>query len=102
MAANGFPVAPVGLPYTQTPVTLTANQAAGTDPILAANPNRQGLKLVVPADPIFGDGVGGGVRKGDDALRTKLNEGIKGVRDSGKYNEIAKKYFDFDVYGAGS
>lgn len=50
MAANGFPVAPVGLPYTQTPVTLTANQAAGTDPILAANPNRQGLKLVVPAD----------------------------------------------------
>ena len=60
------------------------------------------VKLVVPADPIFGDGVGGGVRKGDDALRTKLNEGIKGVRDSGKYNEIAKKYFDFDVYGAGS
>jgi polar amino acid transport system substrate-binding protein len=60
------------------------------------------VKLVVPEDPIFGTGVGGGVRKGDDALRTKLNAGIKGIRDAGKYNELAKKYFDFDVYGAGS
>jgi polar amino acid transport system substrate-binding protein len=60
------------------------------------------VKLVVPEDPIFGTGVGGGVRKGDDALRTKLNAGIKGIRDSGKYDELAKKYFDFDVYGAGS
>ena len=24
------------------------------------------------------------------------------VRDSGVYNTIAKKYFDFDIYGAGS
>ena len=27
------------------------------------------------------------------------NAGIKAIRDNGKYAEITKKYFDFDVYG---
>lgn len=49
-------------------------------------------------DAILGAGVGGGVRKGDDALREKLNAAIKAVRASGKYAEFSKKYFDYDPY----
>jgi len=31
-----------------------------------------------------------------------LNAAIKSVLQSGKYDEIAKKYFDFDIYGGSS
>jgi polar amino acid transport system substrate-binding protein len=54
----------------------------------------------VKDDPaILGSGVGGGLRKDDQALRDKLNTAIAAVRASGKYDEISKKYFDFDLYG---
>jgi polar amino acid transport system substrate-binding protein len=58
------------------------------------------VKATVPSDPIFGDGVGGGLRKDDNALRERLNEALKAVRASGKYDEITKKYFDFNIYGS--
>lgn len=54
----------------------------------------------VADDPvILGTGIGGGIRKGDTELAEKLNGAIKAVRASGKYDEISKKYFDFDPYG---
>lgn len=53
---------------------------------------------VAPDDAVLGPGVGAGIRKGD-ALKDKINAGIKALRDNGKYAEITKKYFDFDVYG---
>ena len=39
------------------------------------------------------------LRKEDTELLAKVNAGIKALLDSGKYDEIAKKYFDFDIYG---
>src|SRR5262249_38824690 len=60
------------------------------------------IKAKLPDDPTLGEGIGGGVRKTDTALRDKLNAAIKSVRQSGKYDEIAKKYFDFDIYGGSS
>ena len=48
---------------------------------------------------ILGPGVGAGLRKEDTELKGKLNAAIKAIRDNGKYAEITKKYFDFDVYG---
>lgn len=48
---------------------------------------------------ILGLGVGAGVRQGDAELKDKLNAAIKALRDNGKYAEISKKYFDFDIYG---
>ena len=54
----------------------------------------------VKEDPeVLGPGVGGGVRKDDTALREKLNAAIKKVRESGEYDKLTKKYFDFDIYG---
>jgi lysine-arginine-ornithine-binding protein len=51
-------------------------------------------------DPEYhGEGVGIGVRKGEDELREELNGAIAAIRDSGKYDEIASQYFDFDIYG---
>ena len=55
----------------------------------------------VADDPeILGAGVSGGVRKDDAELKAKLNAAIAAVRASGKYDEITKKYFSFDIYGA--
>jgi polar amino acid transport system substrate-binding protein len=54
----------------------------------------------VKDDPaILGSGIGGGLRKEDQALLEKLNAAISAVRANGKYAEISKKYFDFDPYG---
>ena len=55
---------------------------------------------VAPDDAVLGPGVGAGVRKGDTELAGKINAAIKALRENGKYAEITKKYFDFDVYGA--
>ncbi|WP_244506707.1 MULTISPECIES: transporter substrate-binding domain-containing protein [unclassified Phyllobacterium] len=48
---------------------------------------------------ILGPGVGVGLRKGDTELKDKINAAIKAIRSDGKYDEISKKYFNFDIYG---
>jgi len=54
----------------------------------------------VKDDPaILGLGVGVGLRKGDTALKDKINAAIKAIRADGTYDKISKKYFDFDIYG---
>ncbi|TPI20498.1 MULTISPECIES: transporter substrate-binding domain-containing protein [unclassified Mesorhizobium] len=55
--------------------------------------------MVTPDDEVLGPGVGAGIRKEDTALKEKFNAGIKAIRANGKYDEISKKYFDFDIYG---
>ncbi|MEQ1941239.1 transporter substrate-binding domain-containing protein [Mesorhizobium sp. VNQ89] len=58
------------------------------------------LKGYVAEDlEILGPGVGAGVRKDDTATKDRLNAAIKAIRDNGKYAEITKKYFTFDIYG---
>lgn len=52
-----------------------------------------------PDIEILGPGVGIGLRKGDDALREKMNTAIKTIRDNGEYEALAKKYFTYDVFG---
>ena len=66
---------------------------------LEANPDYE-IKAQLNDEAIFGLGVGVGVRKGDDELREKFNAAIKQVREDGTYEEIASKYFDFNIYGA--
>lgn len=51
------------------------------------------LKGMVKDDPeILGEGVGGGVRKEDTALKEKLNAAIAELAKAGKFDEITNKY----------
>jgi polar amino acid transport system substrate-binding protein len=58
------------------------------------------LKGYVAEDlEVLGPGVGAGLRKEDTAIKDRINAAIKAIRDNGKYAEITKKYFTFDIYG---
>ena len=47
----------------------------------------------------YGEGIGIPVRKGQKELLGQINGAIKTIRSNGTYDQIAKKYFDFDPYG---
>lgn len=57
------------------------------------------IKASLSDEKIFGPGVGAGIRKEDAELVEKFNAAIKQIREDGTYEEISKKYFDFDIYG---
>lgn len=47
----------------------------------------------------FGDGTGVGLRKEDADLKAAFDKAFAEVRKDGTYDKLAKKYFDFNVYG---
>lgn len=49
-------------------------------------------------EKFVGEGVGIALRKGDDALRTRLNEALVEIRNDGTYAKINAKYFPIDIY----
>ncbi|KAA8996990.1 histidine ABC transporter substrate-binding protein HisJ [Affinibrenneria salicis] len=53
----------------------------------------------VKDDKFFGVGTGMGLRKDDTELKAALDKAFDEMRKDGTYDELAKKYFDFDVYG---
>jgi polar amino acid transport system substrate-binding protein len=54
----------------------------------------------VADDPaVLGLGVGVGLRKGEDALKAKFNEGIAKVLADGTYDKISAPYFASSIYG---
>lgn len=58
------------------------------------------IKGAVADDPqILGLGVGVGLRKGEDALKSKFNAGIAKILGDGTYDEISKRYFATSIYG---
>ena len=44
-----------------------------------------------------GSGVGIAFRKGEDALREKVNVALKTIRADGSYKRLSGQYFDFDI-----
>ncbi len=50
-------------------------------------------------EPVYDDDkIGIAVRKGDDALREKLNAALKAIVEDGTYKQINDKYFPFSIY----
>ena len=47
----------------------------------------------------FGDGTGIGLRKEDAELKAAFDKALGEMRKDGTYDKMAKKYFDFNVYG---
>ena len=47
----------------------------------------------------FGDGTGIGLRKDDVELKAAFDKALGEIRKDGTYDKMAKKYFDFNVYG---
>ncbi len=57
------------------------------------------IKMELNDEEVFGIGVGAGIRKEDTDLLDRVNAAIVKIREDGTYDEIAKKYFNFDIYG---
>lgn len=53
----------------------------------------------VKDEQIFGVGTGMGMRKDDTELKAAIDKAFDEMRKDGTYDKLAKKYFDFDVYG---
>jgi lysine/arginine/ornithine transport system substrate-binding protein len=47
----------------------------------------------------FGDGTGIGLRKTDGELKAAFDKALAEMRKDGTYDKMAKKYFNFNVYG---
>ncbi|WP_297202633.1 lysine/arginine/ornithine ABC transporter substrate-binding protein ArgT [uncultured Pluralibacter sp.] len=47
----------------------------------------------------FGDGTAVGMRKDDAELKAAFDKAFAELRKDGTYDKMAKKYFDFNVYG---
>ncbi|OZG69992.1 nickel transporter [Hahella sp. CCB-MM4] len=51
-------------------------------------------------DPKYiGEGTALALRKRDEKLANEFNQAIATIRANGKYDEIANRYFNFDIYG---
>jgi len=60
-----------------------------------------GERVPVEFEKYFGAGAGVAIRKEDTALRDALDAGIKAIRDSGKWKEIAEKHVPgVDLWGS--
>lgn len=46
---------------------------------------------------VFGEGVGAAFRKDDIELEEKVSAALAKVKANGKYDQIMRKYFDFDI-----
>ena len=55
--------------------------------------------LVANDETVLGKGIGFGIRKGEDALKEKLNAAIDTIRADGTYDKISAGYFDFNIFG---
>ena len=58
------------------------------------------IGTLTPDLVINGVGAGIAIRKGEDELKAMFNTAIDAIRANGKYEEINKSYFAFDVFGS--
>ena len=83
-------------------IDATQADSATLDAFVTSADGKACCKIAGNVEPdleVLGPGVGFGLRKDETELKGKLNAAIKAVRASGKYDEISKPYFSYDIYG---
>ena len=90
-AADSRLIAAKGSPIQPTIDSLKGKQPAGKE-YAFAGPSVKDKKY-------FGDGTGIGLRKDDTELKAAFDKAFAELRKDGTYDKLAKKYFDFNVYG---
>ncbi len=105
--AEKYPDSPLLLVAKETDVYLElaagrADVGFGSSVVSAGaflnKPEGKGFAQVgAPLNLDGGGGVGIAFRKGDAALRDKVNAALKALRADGRYKALAAKYFDFDI-----
>lgn len=55
--------------------------------------------MAVNDESLLGEGIGFGLRKGNDELKSTLNTAIQTLLENGEYARISKPYFSFNIYG---
>ena len=63
----------------------------------------QGKGFALVGKPVGDSRVAGdvaiGIRKGDTPMETQINQAIAAIRQDGVYQQVAAKYFNFNIYG---
>lgn len=80
----------------------TLDDAVVITEALLSKPRGQKFTLIQPQvkdDEIFGPGTGIGLRQDDIDLQARFNKAIAAIRANGTYDRLAKKYFNFNIYG---
>jgi len=62
-------------------------------PVTEAFMAKQPGKIKIVGETLVSDSYGFAVKKGNSELLSKINAGLKNVKESGKFDEIMKKYF---------
>jgi polar amino acid transport system substrate-binding protein len=57
------------------------------------------MGAVADDQDVLGLGVGVGLRKGDEELKARFNDGIAKIIADGTYEAISKPYFASSIYG---
>ncbi len=80
-------------------IDLTLADSAAEDGFLASDAGQccETKGFADKSDPIFGEGIGAGVRKEDTDLKAKIDAGIRAVYKDGTYATLEKKYFPYDI-----
>jgi polar amino acid transport system substrate-binding protein len=80
-------------------IDATIADSAALEPFIKSDAGKDlELKGFYPKnDPIFGDGVGAGIRKGDTKLKDEIDNAIRAIYKDGTYAKLEKKYFTYDV-----
>jgi polar amino acid transport system substrate-binding protein len=78
-------------------IDATVADSATLEPFIGGH-KELALKGFYPKDdPIWGDGVGAGLRKTDIKLRARLNEAIRAVYKDGTFATLERKFFNYDI-----
>lgn len=101
--------ATANIKYYNTQDELSSDMEAGRIDVmlldgLAASDlldSKQGAQLeskgLAPRDPVFGPGIGAGLRKQDIALKKQFDQAIEAILSDGTFKKIETKYFKVDV-----